>query len=87
MVDAGPGGSARLAMRKSGMRRQSRDVNAGQVSQPNDVVAQLKSDFASKTREAEVLKNQLKTATGRSDSAIHLLAQLSGKSSGVMLIP
>ena len=32
MVDAGPGGSARLAMRKSGMRRQSRDVNAGQVS-------------------------------------------------------
>ena len=32
MVGAGPGGSARLAMRKSGTRRQSRDVNAGQVS-------------------------------------------------------
>ena len=32
MSGAGPGGSAKLAMRKSGMRRQSRDVNAGQVS-------------------------------------------------------
>ena len=40
MSGAGPGGSAKLAMRKSGTRRQSRDVNAGQVSQPNDVVAQ-----------------------------------------------
>ena len=44
MFDAGPGGSAKLAMRKSGMRRQSRDVNAGQVSQEPallmDVVAQ-----------------------------------------------
>ena len=31
MFGSGPGGSARLAMRKSGTRRQSRDVNAGQV--------------------------------------------------------
>ena len=31
---AGPGGSAKLAMRKWGTRQQSRDVNVGQVSQP-----------------------------------------------------
>ncbi len=46
----------------------------------DDRVSILKYDFAAKTREAEVLKNKLILARSRSESAVQLIDQLSGKS-------
>ena len=45
----------------------------------DDRVSKLKSNFAHKTREAEILKNNLQGARFRSESAIQLIEQLSGK--------
>ena len=61
MFGSGPGGSAKLAMRKSGTRQQLRDVNAGQVSQlsqPNNGCCSSVSSFIpllSKTTTTAVL--------------------------------
>ena len=49
------------------------------MRQIDNRVSILKSEFATKTREAEVLKNELSVATSRSKSAIQLIDQLSGK--------
>ena len=60
MFGSGPGGSAKLAMRKSGTRQQLRDVNAGQVSQlsqPNGCCSSVSSfiPLLSKTTTTAVL--------------------------------
>lgn len=49
------------------------------LEQINNKVIELKSNFAAKTTEAEMLKGQLNVARNRSDTANNLIEQLGGK--------